>query len=66
MLAIGYDRTFNVFVGVNVGAKNHYFNILLISNMYNIRIVMQKLKLMQEFTFAINLECLLSSLQQNY
>ena len=29
---------------------------------YNIMIVMQKLKFMQEFTFAINVECLHSSL----
>ena len=30
---------------------------------YNITTVMQKFKFMQEFTFAINVECLHSSLQ---
>ena len=50
----------NVFVDVNVGTKNN--NIPLVLDKYNIMIVMQKLKFMQEFTFAINVECLQSSL----
>ena len=50
----------NVFVDVNVGTKNHNFNIPLYLN--NIMIIMQTLKFMQEFTFAINVECLHSSL----
>ena len=63
MLSIDYNRTFNVFVDVNVGIKNHNFNISLILDKSNIIIVMQKLKFMHEFTFAINVECLYSSLQ---
>ena len=66
MLSIDYDRTSNVFVGVNVGAKNHDFMFPLILDSYNIIIVMQKLKFMQAFTFVINVECLHSSLQKNY
>ena len=62
MLSINQDRTSNVFVDVNVGAKNHNFKIPLILDQYNIMIVMQKLKRMQEFTSAINVECLHSSL----
>ena len=54
MLSIDYTRTSNVFVDVNVGAKNHNFNILLILDKYNIMIVNQTLKFMQEFIFAIN------------
>ena len=42
MLSIDYNRTPNVFVAVNVGAKNHNFNIPLILDKYNIMIVMQK------------------------
>ena len=53
----------NIFVNVNVGAKIHNFNILLILDMLNIVIVMQKLKFMQELTAAISVECLHSSLQ---
>ena len=64
MLSIDYDRTFNVFVDVNVGAKNHNFNISLIFDKNNIMIEMQKLKFMREFTFAINVKCLHSSLQE--
>ena len=64
MLSIDYDRTSNVFVGVNVGAKNHDFKFPLILDSYNIIIVMQKLKFMQAFTFVINVECLHSSLQK--
>ena len=55
-------RMSNVFVDVNVGIKNHNFNIPLILDKCNIMIVMQKLKFMQEFIFAINVECLCSSL----
>ena len=63
MLSIDYDRTSNVFVDVNVGAKNHNFNIPPILYKNNIMIAMRKLKFMQEFTFAINVECLHNSLQ---
>ena len=45
----------------NVGAKNHSFSILLNLDKYNIMIVMQKLKCMQEFSSAINVGCLHSS-----
>ena len=47
MFSIEYDRTSNVFVAVNVGAKNRNFNVPLILNKYNIMIAMQKLKFMQ-------------------
>ena len=65
MLSINKDRRSNVFVDVNVGAKNHNFNIPLILDKYNIMLVLQKLKRIQEFTSAacINVECLHSSLQ---
>ena len=53
----------NDFVDVNVGTKNQNFNSPHILDKNNIMIVMQKLKLMQELTFAINVECLHSSLQ---
>ena len=53
----------NVFVDVNVGVKNHNFKFLLILDKYTVMIVMQKLEFMQEFTSAINVECLHSSLQ---
>ena len=62
MSSIDYGQTANVFVDVNVGAKNHDFNFPLILNKYNILKVMQKLKFMQAFTCAINVECLHSSL----
>ena len=62
MLSIDSNRTSYVFVDVNVGIKNHNFNIPLILDKCNIIIAMQKLKFMQEFTFAINVECLHSSL----
>ena len=60
MLSIDLNRTSNI--DVNVGTQNHNFNIPLILDKCNIMIVMQKLKFMQEFTFAINVECLHSSL----
>ena len=63
MLSFKYNRTSNVFVDVNVDVKNHNFKYLLIMDKYNIMIVMQKLKFIQEFTFAINVECLPSSLR---
>ena len=53
----------NVLVNPNAGTKNHNFNIPLILDKYNIMIVMQKLKFMQEFTITINIERLYSSLQ---
>ena len=62
MFSIDLNQTSNVFVDVNVGIKNHNFNIPLILDKCNITIVMQKLKFMQEFTFAINVERLHSSL----
>ena len=52
-----------VFVDVNVGAKNHNFNIPLNLDKYNIMIVKQKLKFIQEFSFVINVKYLQSSLQ---
>ena len=58
-----YNRTSNVFVDVDVGVKNHNFKFSLILDQYNIMIVMQKLKFIQEFTSAINVKCLHSSLQ---
>ena len=63
MLSFDYNRMSNVFADVNVGGKNHNFNITSILDKYNIMIVMQKLQFMQEFTSAINVECLHSSLQ---
>ena len=63
MLSSDFNRTSNVFIDFNVGVKNHNFKFLLILDKYNIMIVMQKIKFMQEFTFAINVECLYSSLQ---
>ena len=63
MLSFEYNRTSNIFVDVNVGVKNHNFKFPPILNNYNLMIVMQTLKFMQEFTFAINVECLHSSLQ---
>ena len=63
MLSFEYNRTSNVFFDVNVGVKNHNFKFPLILDEYNIMIVMHKLKFMQEFTSAINVECLHISLQ---
>ena len=63
MLSFEYNRTSNVSVDVNVGVKNHNFKFPLILDNYNIMIVMQKLKFWQEFTSAINVKCLYSSLQ---
>ena len=60
---LDFSRTSNVFVDVNVGVKTHNFKFPLILDKYNIMIVMQKIKFMQEFTSAINVECLHSSLQ---
>ena len=56
--------TSNVFVDVNVRAKNEKFNIPLILENNKIMIGVQKLRFMQEFTSAINVECLHSSLQE--
>ena len=58
-----HNQTSNVFLDVNGGVKNHNFKFPLILDQYNIMKIMQKLKFMQEFTSAINLECLHSSLQ---
>ena len=63
MLSFEYNQTFNVFVDATFGVKNHNFKFPPILDKYNIMIVMQKLKFMQEFTSAINVECLHSSLQ---
>ena len=63
MLSFDYNRTSNVFVDVNVGEKKHNCKFPLILNKYNIIMVMQKLKFMQEFTSAISVACLHSSLQ---
>ena len=58
MISFDYTRTSNVFVDVNVGVKNHNFQFPLILDKCYIMIVLQKLKFMQEFTAAINVECL--------
>ena len=58
MLTSDYNRTSNVFVDVNGGVKNLNYKLPLILDKYNSRIVMQKLKFKQEFTFAIIVECL--------
>ena len=58
-----YNRTSNVFVDVNVDVKNHNFKFPLTLDKYNIMLVMQKLKFRQEFTSAIDVECLHSSLR---
>ena len=63
MLSFDYNRTSYVFFDVNVGVMNHNFKIPLTLDKYSIMTVMQKLKFMQEFTSAINVECLHSSLQ---
>ena len=63
MLSFDYSRTYNVFVDVNVSVKNHDLKFSQILDKYNIMIVMQKLKFMQEFTSAINVECLHRTLQ---
>ena len=63
MLSFEYNQTSNVFVKVNVRVKSHIFTYPLILDKYNIMIVMQKMKFMQEFTSVINVECLRSSLQ---
>ena len=65
MLSFDYNPTSVVFVDVNVGVKNHNFKFPLILDkyMYTIMMVMQKLKFMEEFTSAVNVECLHSSLQ---
>ena len=58
MLSFEYNRKSNVIVDVNVDVKSHNFKFPLILDKYNIMIVMQKLKFMQEFTSAIDVECL--------
>ena len=63
MLSFEYNRTSNVFVDVNVDVKNHNFKFPLTLDKYNIMLVMQKLKFMPEFTSAIDVECLHSSLR---
>ena len=63
MLSFGDNRTSNVIVDVNVGVKNHNVKFPLILNKYNIMVVMQTLKFMQEFTSAINVGCIHNSLQ---
>ena len=63
MLSFEYNRTSNVFVDVNGSVKSHIFTYPLILDKYNIMIVMQKMKFMQEFTSVINVEYLHSSLQ---
>ena len=62
MLPIDYNRTSNVFVDVNVSAKNHNFNIPLILNKFNIVVIMKKIKFMQELSCAISVDCLHCSL----
>ena len=63
MLSFDYNRTSNIFVDVNVGLSNHNLKFPLTLDKYNNLIVMQKLKCMQEFISAINVECLHSRLQ---
>ena len=63
MLSFEYSRKSKICIDVNIGVKNHNFNFFLILDKYNIITVMQNLKFMQEFTSAINVECLHSSLQ---
>ena len=63
MLSFDYNRTSNVFVDVNVGAKNHNFKFPLSLDKFTIMIVMQKLKFMQQFALSINVQYLHSSLQ---
>ena len=46
------------FFNVDVAAKNHIFNSFSNLDTYNMMIVLQKLKFMQEFTFAIDVKCL--------
>ena len=53
----------NIFGNINVSARNHSFKMPLILDKCNITIVMQKLKLMQEFTFPLSVVCLHSNLQ---
>ena len=48
---------------MSVAAKNLNFNILLVLDKFKIMIVNEKIKLLQEFTSAIKVECLYSSLQ---
>ena len=62
MLSIDKNLTSNVFVDVNVGTKNNNVNISPILDKYNIMVVLQKIRLMQELTFAIYVKCLHSSL----
>ena len=46
MLFFDYNQMSNVFPDVNVGGKNHNFNISLILDKFSIMIAMQKLKFM--------------------
>ena len=62
-VSIDYSRTCNEFGDVHVSAKNHNFNIPLLLGEYNIMKVMQQLKLMHDFTFAITEACLHSKLK---
>ena len=57
MSSIDYDRTSNIFVDVNVGAKNHDFKSPLNLDTFYVMIVMRKLKFMQVFTSSINVKC---------
>ena len=59
MLSFDYNQTYYV----NIGIKKHNSKFPLMLDKYNITTVMQKLNFMQEFTSAINVECLHSSLQ---
>ena len=52
----------NGFADVNVGTKNQDFNFPLVLDLYNIMIVMEKLKFVQAFTSAVSVDCLHSSL----
>ena len=63
MFSFDYNRTSYVNVDVNVSVQKHSFRFPLILDKYNITTVMQKLKFMQEFTSAINVEFLHSSLR---
>ena len=44
MSSIDHNSTFNIYVDVNVGAKDHSFNSPLILDKYDIIIIMQKKK----------------------
>ena len=65
MLSIDYNRKSHIFGDVNVCAQNQNFNIPLILDKYTIMIVMQELKCMQEYTFALNVEFDMAICKQN-